>query len=193
MQSAGLTESLPSWLRFGIAIATLVWLPGLFVERMLGVRLNWPGLRLPFSFFLGASVLSLVATAVMLLGGSFALFRAVIQIVAAGLFLYALIRPDSDVARVPLSAIIVATILAMTVSLSSVSFDFNEDAYDHIGYLRHIVVENSLEPRGVLAAPLDHPDWTPDPRKGAFHGTLAAVFSIAELESISGWAMLPRS
>ena len=71
-------------------------------------------------------------------------------------------------------------------------FTVEEDAYDHIGYVRRIADFNSMRPEHTLAMPTDATDtMPPDPRKGALHPAIAWVTSTAGVGPDVAWSVLP--
>jgi hypothetical protein len=68
----------------------------------------------------------------------------------------------------------------------------NEDALDHIGYLRRAVVYDSMRPDGVLAWPEDAPAAPAnDPRKGSLHTLLASITVLAGSDPTTTWVWFP--
>jgi hypothetical protein len=66
------------------------------------------------------------------------------------------------------------------------------DAYDHIGYVRTIVIEDDMAPGGVLApAVFDDTRLKTDPRKGTLHPLLAAMSELAALDPHQVWVWMP--
>jgi hypothetical protein len=71
-------------------------------------------------------------------------------------------------------------------------YTVEEDAFDHIGYVRRIIDTNSMRPDGVLALPADAAEsLPPDPRKGALHPTVAWIASLSSANPATVWPMLP--
>ena len=68
----------------------------------------------------------------------------------------------------------------------------NEDALDHIGYIRRAVVYDSMRPDGVLAWPADaHTALPHDPRKGSLHALLASITVLAGSDPTATWVWFP--
>lgn len=86
--------------------------------------------------------------------------------------------------------IIVALVLATFSAVYPARIEFHGDALDHIGYVRCIQSENSLDPGGVLAQTGDSVTKS-DPRKGTIHDMAALVSRIADVDPAGVWSVLP--
>ncbi len=90
----------------------------------------------------------------------------------------------------------VRTGLALTAALLALSalyaprYTGAEDAYDHMGYVRRVIALDSMQPDGVLAQAVNDAALPPDPRKGAFHATVALCAHIAGADPVVMWKML---
>ena len=72
------------------------------------------------------------------------------------------------------------------------TFTVEEDAFDHIGYVRRMVDFNAMRPEHTLAMPADASEtMAPDPRKGALHPLIAWVSSTAGVGPDDAWSVLP--
>ncbi len=93
--------------------------------------------------------------------------------------------------RVMAGALVVMALAAIAV-LARPTLAPNEDALDHIGYLRRAVDFDSMRPDGVLAWPEDAPAALPgDPRKGSLHSLLASITVLAGSDPATTWVWFP--
>jgi hypothetical protein len=151
------------------------------------------------------SILTVVATFV---GVTFDLFVVVVQWLLGLLFVAAMVvdwrrgRPGvvnqetpgagSGSRRAGAAFVAVAVVLAAVTLIHPPRMDYSQDAYDHIGYVRHIEAENSLSPGGVLASPVgvDISERPADPRKGTFHAVTALTVRLAGADPVGALRML---
>jgi len=160
-----------------------------------------------FSFVAGLSGISLLTWGAMLGGISFEVFSVSMQWALGVFFAVAAIldvrRPVADNApAMPATAVgpyiqralaAVAIVLAVVALIQSPRFDYHQDSFDHIGYVRHIAEENSLSPHGVLAPPVEAPEGgaKADPRKGTFQPVAALAARMAGVDPIDAWRVMP--
>ena len=90
------------------------------------------------------------------------------------------------------AGVLVVVALAGIAVLARPTLAPNEDALDHIGYLRRAVDYDSMRPDGVLAWPADAPTaLPPDPRKGSLHALLASISVLAGSDPTTTWVWFP--
>jgi len=213
--ASGLVEAFPPLARFLLTLFIFSWLPGeILRSRWLG---GWGRdiVRYPFSLLLGLSVFSLITWLCMLTGATFGLFVNILQLAAfllfGAFFVAGLRHKDTDeepegienplhgtdaghralgcMFRIVMPAVALA--VAVFYFVAPPSLGFRGDAYDHIGYIRTIAAENNLEPAGVLSAIPGEEAAASDPRKGSFHGLIAAVCMLSNTEIPYAWVRLP--
>ncbi len=96
--------------------------------------------------------------------------------------------------RVARGVLLVGTVAALVAiaAWSRGDFSVEEDAYDHVGYVRRVIDHDTMQPGGPLALPVgvDLP-LPPDPRKGALHATVAWIASLSGANPVVVWSMLP--
>ncbi len=93
--------------------------------------------------------------------------------------------------RVVSSSLAVLGLLAIAAT-SRGGFTVDEDAFDHIGFVRRVIDTGSMRPDHVLAWPSDAGQpLPPDPRKGALHPNVAWVASLAGASPAVVFSMLP--
>jgi hypothetical protein len=201
--ASGFTGVLPPLVRFLIAISVVSWIPGaaLCQSWLPGVA-NGPLERAVLWLTTGLAVVSLLSWLSTLAGLSFDTYVIAVQWLLAVLFAAALAgraRPaatgippvepvlDDGAQR---AFIIVALVLAGFSAVYPARIEFHGDALDHIGYVRCIQSENSLDPGGVLAQTGDSVTKS-DPRKGTIHDMAALVSRIADVDPAGVWSLLP--
>ena len=160
-----------------------------------------------FSFVAGLAGISLLTWVAMLAGISFDVFSVSMQWALGVFFAAAAIldarRPVAGGApELPAAAVglhlqralaAVAIVLAAVALIQPPRFDFHQDSFDHVGYVRHIAGENSLSPHGVLAPPVDAPrdGVEADPRKGTFQPVAALAVRMSGVDPIDAWRVMP--
>ncbi len=82
--------------------------------------------------------------------------------------------------------------LCVIAAWSRGGFTVEEDAFDHIGFVRRIVDFNAMRPEHTLALPADAEQaLPPDPRKGALHPMIAWITTTAGVPPDVAWSVLP--
>lgn len=191
----------PPLLRFAVVLCALAWFPGaVLLRRVFGVRCETPFVEIPLQFFTGVSFVSVVVWVLASVGAGLGTCTAVLEwaacaVLAAGWVADIREREGDRVSgprRVRWHWVLLAA-LAVFAAVRPVTLDVEQDAYDHIGYIRQITTSDELVPAGVLAAPVDErvDPTPPDPRKGTFHDFLAVACSLTGMEPIAAWAYLP--
>lgn len=215
--ASGLVEEFPPFVRFLLTLLIFSWLPGEVLRSHWLGRWGRDLARYPFSLLLGLSVFSLITWLCMLTGATFGLFINILQgsaFLLYGVFFVVQIRRKKEeqteapagienplhgtdashralgcmfrLVMPPVALAVAAFYFAAPPSLGSRS-----DAYDHIGYIRAITTENKLEPTGVLSPIPGEEAIKSDPRKGSFHGFIAAVCVLSRTEIPYAWVRLP--
>jgi len=194
--ASGLASGLPGVVRFGFAFVALIWIPGWAITRRFVPPGATPTLAAPLSVLAGASALAIVASVCLFLGNDFAVFEAcAIWGVVLLLGFASLSGHDTPV---PPRARLWNWRLAFFVALAAIAaaqispFGFEQDAYDHIGYVRRILAENKIASQGVLALPVGVDEvMAADPRKGMFHPAVALLCRMASVDPVQAWSYLP--
>jgi hypothetical protein len=191
---AGALGGLPGGLRFLVTLGVIVWVPGAVLCARWAPRPLSAARILPLSFFLGASAVSLVAWVGARLGLALGALAVLLQALAAAACLLALARPGrrgQGSGRSWRGALGLAAALAAVAAVQPFAPGPEEDAFDHIGYVRRIVHTGSLEPGDVTATALGELPAPLDPRKGTMHATMAVATRVAAVDPAVGWAWLP--
>lgn len=197
--AAGLVDAWPESVRaLGTLVLVLVLpaaLPGGLLPHAGDGSRRDAALRLCAGFLSWLCVLALWTTAFTVLHAS---FRTYAVATMWGLVVYyatAAVRAWRWVGatRAPGSGawwwIVVACALFAAVNPPRLSV--GEDGLDHVGYVRHVLSENSLDPGGVLAPVAGETRAWSDPRKGALHPVLAFTSWVASTEPAVVWRWLP--
>jgi len=194
---AGALGGLPGGLRFLVTLGVIVWIPGAVLCARLAPRPLSAARILPLSFFLGASAVSLVTWAGARLGLALGALAVLLQALAAAACLLALARPGRRVEHSGGSwrgwrgTLALAAALAVVAAVQPFAPGPEEDAFDHIGYVRRIVHTGNLEPGDVTATALGEAPAPLDPRKGTMHATMAVAARVAAVDPAVVWAWLP--
>lgn len=186
--------ALPGWLRFALSFVILVWYPGwLLLSRLGGPRERPPAFSAPFALLTGVSAHAILCALLAVVGAGYTFYaRVAITVVAIGLVADA-VRPG----RLPhwrsaRGATLTFVLLAVVAWAQAGGIGFNEDAYDHIGYVGRILQDGKLFPAGVLAPPAGGGSVdVPDPRKGTLHPLIALVCQSADVTPLQAWRWLP--
>lgn len=209
--SAGFLQALPAPVRFLLAFSVVSWIPGSIVaRRFLRCGGGGPLEKTVFWVMGGLATVSLLTWLAEVVGLSFSAYSVVVQWVLATLFGVAVVldargRPVPSappregtvpVARLrrPLqrALVAIAAALALLALTQPPRFDYHQDSFDHIGYIRHIASENKLTPAGVLAAPVDSGGGTKDdPRKGTLHPIVALAARVSAVDPMDAWRAVP--
>lgn len=180
----------PGWVRVAVALAVLVWIPGWVITRFLLDTRSLPAiLQVPLALVTGLSAQSLLAGGCLATGSTLGACAGAAQFAAAAVLALGWWRQRPGRAPGVSWAMVFAVIVLVVLGLSVRSAPgVEEDAFDHIGYVRHMIVVDRVVPGDVLAAPVDDPIAPPtDPRKGTFHVLLAAISEIAALDPYDTW------
>lgn len=201
LTASGAPTDGPPFLRLTVVLCALVWFPGAVVlRRVFGVRCESPFVQIPLQFFTGVSFVSVVVWGLGVVGAGLGACTAVLEWAAGAVLAAGWIADIRGSGRDRVSGPrrarwhwVLLVALAVFAAVQPVALDVEQDAYDHIGYVRQITTSDELLPAGVLAAPVDARDEPApaDPRKGTFHDLLAVVCSLTGMEPITAWAYLP--
>jgi len=198
---------LPPLVRFLIAASVVSWIPGATLSRLWlrGVAAG-PLEKTVLSFAAGLAAVSLLSWLATLFGLSFDAYAVVIQWLLAAFFTVAAVlaaktntSPDNESivsGEQPLgppvqrTLVIAAAALAVVCAFDPAQIEYRGDAMDHIGYIRNVQAENSLDPGGVLALSGEGVVRS-DPRKGTIHAVVALVSRISAVDPAGAWHWLP--
>lgn len=195
--ASGLVELFSPLVRFALVFLLFSFVTGEVIRTRLipGVA---PGATVA-SFLLGLSTHAILVWICSLAGLSIAGYAGVVQ-AFSGLLFVAFILRDRKVApvrgrpaRSPVAILVAAATIGAAFAVFPPVTSPEGDGYDHIGYVRTIMVEGDLSPAGVLApTALDKPGVTrDDPRKGAFHPLLAVMCRLGDVDPAAAWRWLP--
>jgi hypothetical protein len=219
---SGLVELFPPVVRFALSFILVSYVTGDSIRsRWLPAM---PADRTSVSLLVGLSVHSIAAWLSWMLGASFSTYVIVLQVMLLGIFAAAMVtdlrrrraagdaRSDargeaaptggsgapiaaaSSRQRTPTAVLSVAALLGAFFVIAPPQTAHQGDGYDHIGFVRTILVEGDLSPRGVLAPIAGEDSVTaakPDPRKGTLQPLLAAVCRMADVDPVDAWRWLP--
>jgi hypothetical protein len=190
---SGFAAPAPPFLRFLGAFSALVWIPGVVLVRdILGLSPRSVFIRYPLYLFAGASAISAATWPLVFAGADFGTYYAAYLWAVAALLVVAVVvsvrRSGSRPSPPKWGAVTALVVLALVAGWQSGVPGVEQDAFDHIGYIRHIESDDTLAPPGVLAPRLDTgTELPPDPRKGTYHDILAAVSSLSGLDPVAMW------
>ncbi|NIM19409.1 MAG: hypothetical protein GTO51_03405 [Candidatus Latescibacteria bacterium] len=206
---SGLIGIFPGIVRCCIVLLAISLIPGhLLLTRFLKIHGGSLLLHLPAAFFFGFAAISVASWIAIVLDISFSLYLTALEI-ALLVFFAAAYWIDRMRLRKPVKVVglrssidpgisrVVYGILAFAVCvlfiLRPAPIDYRGDHCDHIGFIRTIVLENDVNPPGVLAQPAEGESQPvkSDPRKGTFHPMLAAASVWSELSPQDLWRYLP--
>ena len=211
--ASGFAGVLPQIVRFVLAVSVLTWIPGAaLVTRFFPTSVRGPLEKIVLWFASGLALTSLVTWLCILAGLSFGFYSVVLQWGLALVFTAALVlgpnppgkeentRYPTGLPGVSLDRgrqwflILVAAVVTVIAAVYPTKMNLGQDAPDHIGYIRHIITENALEPEGVLVLPEAGEDGLvpkagPDPRKGTVHPVVALAARLAETDPVRAWPL----
>lgn len=193
--AAAFSAPAPPFVRFLVAFAAVVWIPGAVIVRcLLRVDLGSSALRHAADLFAGASFASLVTWPFVAAGAGFGAYSGVLLAAVAAVMVVGAVttwRRGGD--RLGLSpAVLVLVALGALAAVQGPALGPDRDGWDHIGYIRQIEATGRTVPPGVLAPRVDvRVDVPPDPRKGAFHDVLAVLASQTGVDPLVLWGYLP--
>jgi hypothetical protein len=206
---AGVTGLLDPGARFLIASFLFFFLPGdILARRALRLRPSSFPVRLLAAFLGGLGLQAVIAWVLTLLGAGFAAYLLAARVAVCSLVALFLVQElkrrratgpprseqrSGDVLRIPAPSVFLAAAVLMSIFflLSPDAINPTGDAYDHIGYARRIVADNSLAPPDVLAPAVGAATPKHDPRKGALHPILALWSRFSGLDPVVLWTYLP--
>jgi len=199
--AAGFAGNLPELLRAALALVVVLALPAMLLARHLPgfARIDAPALRATVVFLAWLSMLALWSAAFTLLRAPFHLFATATMWLFFALYAGAALVPSmrrvrpAPLGRAPRALWIAVAACALFAAVIPQRLTVSDDSLDHVGYVRHILSEDSLQPAGVLALPVDAGATTlpPDPRKGALHPVMAFSTALATAEPANVWRWLP--
>lgn len=205
LTAAGWLDSLPAAMRVSLPLLGAWVVPAYLLvptARRCGAASTSAAASL--SFFVVLSLHAIFSEVLRALGASFATYDAALTwILLLGLLLVLAMswrkggyRADGRTLRMSVMRRrwMLAAILGLAViaAWSRGGFIVEEDAFDHIGYLRRIVEFNAMRPEHTLAMPADAVQaMPPDPRKGALHPTIAWAATTAGVSADVVWSVLP--
>ncbi len=198
--AAGFGGGSPGSLRAVTALLVVLVLPPFVLQRAFGIGLAGlgPFLRPLVLFLSWLCILALWTHAFTIAHAPFHVYATATMWLMFGLYaacaLLPLARPRPplplpSISRLALVAVSISVLIAVLVPPR---FSVSDDSLDHIGYVRHIMSEDSVRPAGVLVMPADAKagDARPDPRKGALHPAWAFVSALAATEPATVWRWL---
>lgn len=198
--AAGFGAGLPGSLRAITALLVVLVLPPLVLARALrpGMAGLGPFLRPLVLFLSWLSVLAAWTYAFTLARAPFHVYATSTMWLLLALFaacaLLPVVRPRAPAPLPALPRLLLLTVLsaALVAVMVPPRFSVGDDSLDHIGYVRHILSEDSVRPAGVLVMPVDAnaDDVHPDPRKGALHPVWAFVSALSATEPAIVWRWL---
>jgi hypothetical protein len=195
--ASGLIDIFPAFVRFALVFAIVSYLPGVVLQRWLGLNTDSVSVRLARDVLLGLSLFAVIGWCCQLLGASFSTYLVVALLAAFvlfGAFLFVQ-RVSGGKARaaesnLPRSFLVLAIAVAIGGYFYAVPpvFEDHDDGYDNVGYTRAILVDDDLMPAGVLARALPS-DSEPgaDPQRGFFHPVMALVSRLAGIDPVTAW------
>lgn len=198
--AAGFAGAAGDSLRAVAALVAVLALPAFLLDRRLGhhvAGLLPAVLRVPLALVSWLSILALWSSAFMLLHAPFHLYATattwLLLILYAGAALAPVITRGGPASpAIPRAVWIATAACAFFAAVIPHAMTVGDDSLDHIGYVRHILSEDSMRPAGVLAMPAGAATETvrPDPRKGALHPVIAFASVISATEPIQLWRWL---
>jgi hypothetical protein len=210
--ASGFLDALPAAIRFLLAFSIVSWIPGaILTGRFLHPTPRGSVEKAVLWLCLGLSSVSLLTWPAKIAGLSFGAYSIAVQWGLVVCFAAALVADfrlraaggrrrrsarspaESSGATLPRGLAAVAAVLALVMLLQPPRFEFQQDSFDHIGYIRHIVSENTLSPAGVLAQPKDAGEAPvkEDSRKGTFQPVVALAARMSAVDPIDAWATMP--
>jgi hypothetical protein len=203
LSAAGLLDSLPEPARVAVALAGVIGAPALLLCGPLSAALHPArGLLsrvLPAAALATLAVHAVVAEAFLAAGARFSHYAAFSTWLLLALFAAALARvwrvrrgagPRPRALAVVRTVGVVAALVAFA-ALVAPRYTGAEDAYDHMGYVRRVLTLDTMRPQALLAPPVPEATALPDdPRKGAFHDTVAFVANLAAADPVPVWSLL---
>jgi len=197
LQAAGVLMDLPPWLRAATALAVLAWIPGAVITSTLVPRAVLPRiLRIVVSMLSGLAAQSVLAAVFAAVGASLDAYAHAAQwaagaVMAFGWWREARREEDEQSAGRAVRKLWMGAVAALLIlgAFMQSSPGLERDAFDHVGYIRHMVEVNAAAGGDILAMPIDDPTPPPpDPRKGAFHVFLAAVARSTAVDPWDVWS-----
>ena len=194
--AAGLADPLPESARAVGAIVLVLAIPAYLVSAAIAAPTRahptLVALRTSLSLLVWFCLLALWTSAFALAGAPFRTYAiattwALLAWFAlhAGVSLRRRVRTDASPASRGWWIVLAGCVLF--AALFPPRLNVGEDGLDHVGYIRHVLTENSLRPAGVLAPPADDAVPPPDPRKGALHPVLALTSWISSADPMVTW------
>ncbi|UCH83859.1 MAG: hypothetical protein JSW50_15705 [Candidatus Latescibacterota bacterium] len=225
--SSGLLDFFPPLFRLFCVFALFSYLPGeLLWRRVLDRRWPYIETRIPLCVLIGLSLYSVVTWVCWLTGMSFSAYTVTLQWTAAGFFAAFVVddllrkhkrREQAGLgmgcARWIQTGLLVPLVIVIAgfFAVFPPAVGHQGDAFVHIGYLRGMIDDNSLEPKAVLGpVGLTRPEnadtgnaedagtngkapesVAADPRQGTLHLILAASAVFSNLDPLRLWILLP--
>lgn len=196
--AAGFAGGLPEEARVVLVLLAGWVVPAFLCASLVRRFVSGPALAAA-AFFVALSLHALVSEAFRLVGASFSTYAGALTWGLLALFgalaviAWARRRDPWHPWRRPRALLLVSMgALVAIAAFSRGDFTVEEDAFDHIGYLRRVIDFDAMRPQGALAMPLDaEAALPPDPRKGALHATVAWIASLAGANPAVVWSLLP--